>query len=336
MKRPARLAIAGLLVAAAAQAQLDPATFVSLGASVLKVEAVKAGGGYSIGSGVIVAPGKVVTNCHVTEDAREIRVIKAGGRLVASAQSADREHDLCLLRVPAINGDAVRLGRADALAVGQRLSAVGYTGGTGLSNSAGSVVALHRHDGSRVIQTDNWFNSGASGGGLFDARLQLVGILTFRLRGGRAHYFAAPIDWLRERIDDERGFEPVAPLERRAAYWQRPEPQQPNFLKAAVLEQRGRWDELEALAAQWSRDDASDSEAWYLLGVAAHERQRFDEARDALQRALQLEPRAAPAWYRLGVVCHRLALRDCSKDALDRLKPLDADLAHRLAKALEA
>lgn len=328
--------LSGLLLFGPARSQMDPATFVSLGASVLKVEVVKQGGGYSLGSGVVVGPNKVITNCHVTQDAREVRVIKAGARWPAAAQLVDAERDLCLLRVPGITGGAVRLGSAAALTIGQQLSAIGYTGGTGLQNSQGSVVALHRHDGSRVIQTSNWFNSGASGGGLFDDKLQLVGILTFRLRGARAHYFAAPSDWLRERLHDDERFAPVKPHDRqRLAYWQRAPADQPNFLQAAALEQAGQWAQLEVLAGRWATDDGSDYEPWYLRGAAVQEQQRFSEARDALEKAVSLEPGFAPAWFRLGIVYHRLAMRARALDALEALKRLDAELAELLAKALE-
>ena len=37
-------------------AEVDRASFISLGASVLKVEVLRAQGGYSLGSGVVVRP----------------------------------------------------------------------------------------------------------------------------------------------------------------------------------------------------------------------------------------------------------------------------------------
>ena len=46
--------------------------------------------------------------------------------------------------------------------MGQKLTGVGYTGGVELQSSEGDVVALHRLDGAPVIQSTNWFTSGAS------------------------------------------------------------------------------------------------------------------------------------------------------------------------------
>jgi S1-C subfamily serine protease len=216
-------------------AAMDRAAFVALSASVLRIEAPRSNGGYALGSAVVVDKDLVVTNCHVTRDALEVFVVRGGARWTASAQSADVARDLCVLRVPGLRGQTVRLAPTTGLGIGQAVTAIGFTGGTGIQNSTGEVVALHRHDGSRVIQTNNWFSSGASGGGLFDDDARLIGILTFRLRGGEAHYFAAPADWLREMLDQPGRFPflAVAPLPREGLpFWQQRWTEQPQFLRA--------------------------------------------------------------------------------------------------------
>jgi serine protease Do len=219
----------------AAHAVTDRAALVALGMSVLRIEAAGPRG-YALGSGVAVAPGIVVTNCHVTRDAREIHVVRGGARWRVAAQAADVEHDLCLLRVPDITARIVPLGRALDLQAGQALLALGYTGGIEMSSSAGEVIDLHRHDGAAVIQASSRFNSGASGGGLFDADGRLVGVLTLRLRGGAAHYFAAPAEWVQRMLDDPApdAYRRVMPIEPGSlSYWQRPCDAQPGFLRAA-------------------------------------------------------------------------------------------------------
>lgn len=216
-------------------AAMDREAFVALSASVLRIEAPRSHGGYALGSAVIIGKDRVVTNCHVTRDAVEIFVVRGGARWTAEAQSADVARDLCVLRVPGLRGQAVRMAPTSGLGVGQSVTALGFTGGMGMQNSTGEVVALHRHDGSRVIQTNNWFSSGASGGGLFDDEARLIGILTFRLRGGEAHYFAAPADWLREMLEEPSRFpfKAVSPLPRDGLpYWQQRWTEQPQFLRA--------------------------------------------------------------------------------------------------------
>ena len=288
-----------LLVVAPVRAEIDRAVLVGLAASVLKIEALRVQGGFSLGSGVVVAPDTVVTNCHVTHDALKINVLRGGARWPVESQLSHVERDLCLLHVPGLRANAVTLGRSDGLRPGQPVTALGYTGGAELRNSPGLVVAMHRFDGSRVIQSSTGFSSGASGGGLFDDNLHLVGILTFRLRGGEAHYFAAPVEWLQPMLDrpEAGGFNAVAPdRSERLAYWQRPPLDQPRFLKAALLQRNDQWPELEALSAEWARADAYDPEPWYLSGLALTGMNRLPEAQRALACSLAIEqtPPATP------------------------------------------
>ncbi|WP_158219776.1 serine protease [Ideonella sp. A 288] len=304
MKRLLSLVL-GAAAASVVAAEIDRSAMLALSASVLKIEAVRHQGGYSLGSGVVVAPETVVTNCHVTGGTSKIHVLRGGVRWEAAARLSDFDHDLCVLDVPGLRAAAVTLGRSDLLKPGQPVTALGYTGGMSLQNSAGEVVAVHRFDGSGVIRSSNWFTSGASGGGLFDADLRLVGILTFRLRGGQAHYFAAPIEWLSALLQGDsetarRGAPGHAapPL----AYWQRPAVDQPRFLRAALLQRDDRWPELASLASDWVRLDASDAEPWYLLGLAMTRMNRWPEARAALECSLSIDPDSSATQAELAVV----------------------------------
>ena len=298
-----RRALAFLFIALLARpvhAEIELAAFIKLSGSVLKVEVLRVQGGYSLGSGVVVSAQKVVTNCHVTRDARQIYVISRGVRLPVSSQSGDAEHDLCVLHVPRLEADPVELGTARDLTLGQSVNALGYTGGTGIQNSPGTVLALHRHDRASVIQSSNFFSSGASGGGLFDDQLRLVGILTFRLRGGSAHYFAAPMDWLVPLLERRDREQPVAPLAASdIAFWQRPIQDQPLFLRAALFERDAKWAELRSLALDWARTDATDPEPWYYMGLALTRLDRPADARNALACSLNLAPGYEPALIQL-------------------------------------
>ena len=93
-------------------AALDPGTLIKLSTSVLKVEVIRVQGGYSLGSGVVVGADAVVTNCHVTRDARQIAVLQGGVRLPAQSQRVDAYHDLCLLHVRGVeSARAVEFGQ---------------------------------------------------------------------------------------------------------------------------------------------------------------------------------------------------------------------------------
>lgn len=279
-----------------AVAEPDAVTLIRLSTSVLKVEVIRAQGGYSLGSGVVIGADLVATNCHVTREARQIAVLQDGLRLPAQSQQVDAFHDLCLLHVRGVDGArAAEFARPERLAIGQPVTAVGHTAGM-LQGSSGEVRSLHRMDGGRVIKSSNFFSSGASGGGLFDADFKLVGILSFRLRGGNAHYFAMPVDWLVIQRTDTRPAQQIAPLARgELAFWEQPVAAQPTFLQAAALEAEGNWRALQPLAADWAQRSADDPEPWYLLGLALSRQGLPRDARLALACSLAIEPNLAVA-----------------------------------------
>jgi tetratricopeptide (TPR) repeat protein len=241
-----------------------------------------------------------------------------------------------MLKVPGLQAEhGVALGQAVGLKTGQSVTAVGYTGGLGIQSSSGSVIGLHRYEGAPVIQSDNWFSSGASGGALFDDQLRLVGVLTFRLRGGSAHYFAAPAEWLRPMLDGSVPFQVVAPGDARTlAYWQKPAEQQPLFLRAAALERDLRWSELATLSTRWSQDDAADAAPWSALALALENLGRLPDAQRALQRSLAIEPEDGTGWLRMGRLHVRLGEVDKAHEVQVRLLRLAPELAAELAREL--
>lgn len=331
------LALVLLGIGSPAAAAPERAAFLSLAGSIWKVEVQRAQGGYAFGSGVAVAADQVLTNCHVTRDGRAVHVVRGGLRQRAEAQAVDMEHDLCVLQVPGLDAKPVALGHGSELQPGQAVVAFGYTGGQQLHSSEGQVVALHRLDGGRVIQSSNAFTSGASGGGLFDEQLRLVGILTFRLPGGAAHYYSAPVEWLHALRRDPRHFTAVQPIAAdRLAYWQHEPAAQPNFLRAAVLERENRWDELEGLAFNWTRVDADDPQPWYLHGLALGGLQRWPESQRALERSVQLEPSSQPALFRLGLALAEQGQLTRARDVLGGLQALNSKLALELGRAIDA
>jgi S1-C subfamily serine protease len=284
-----------------AAAALEREALVRLGASMVRIEAPRDGGGLSFGSGVAVARDTVVTNCHVTRDARRIVAIHAGTRRDVTEQASDLPHDLCLLHAPGLDATPVGLGRSAVLASEQSLTALGYTGGAGLQASAGEVIALHRLDGARVIQSSNYFTSGASGGGLFDDSGALVGVLTFRLRGDQTHYYAAPAEWVQQLINaaEHGAFVEVMPLAREpASYWEAAEAARPRFLEAAALMHAMRWADLQQRARAWLRVEPDDAQPWLALGMALVRLGQTSAGRHALECALRLDAanRIAREW----------------------------------------
>ena len=312
-------------------AELDRGRFLALSASILKVEALKEGGGYSLGTGVAVAPGKFVTNCHVTRDAATVMLVQGGARWRATAELADSFLDLCVLDVPALSGvPSVPVASARDLALGQAVVAMGFTGGIGMQLQAGLVSGLHHLYGSEVIQTTTAFTSGASGGALFDSAGRLVGILTFRLRGADGYYFSSPIDWIAARIGNSDDYVKVAPLRGDTAFWAQAADSLPYFMQAASLEADGKWHELLRLTERWSGAEERNPEPWFLRGNSYVKLDRVEGAVKAYRKAVALNPAFGKAWFNLGTSYLRLGEADEVQRVVSVLREVDAGLADEL------
>ncbi|WP_213955259.1 DegQ family serine endoprotease [Variovorax sp. dw_954] len=155
------------------------------------------------GSGFIVsADGIILTNAHVVKGAKEVTVKLTDRReLKAKVLGADPKTDIAVLKVEARNLPVVKLGSVEDLKVGEWVLAIGSPFGFENTVTAGVVSAKGRSlpDDSAVpfIQTDAAVNPGNSGGPLFNARGEVVGInsqIYSRTGGYQGVSFAIPID----------------------------------------------------------------------------------------------------------------------------------------------
>jgi hypothetical protein len=171
--------------------------FTELAPSTVRITAHDVSGrAVGLGSGVVVGPGAVVTNCHVATAGGSL-VVKAGAeQFSASVEVADEEYDLCRLSVTGLAAPAVTIGSAQTLKTGQKVFAIGSPQGLELTISDGIVSGMRDLPQGRVIQTTAPISPGSSGGPLFDAYGRLVGIMTFQHRTGQNLNFAVPADWI--------------------------------------------------------------------------------------------------------------------------------------------
>ena len=163
------------------------------------------------GSGFIVSnDGIILTNAHVVKDAKEVTVKLTDRReFRAKVLGSDPKTDVAVLRIDAKNLPVVTLGRTSDLRVGEWVLAIGSPFGFENTVTAGVVSAKGRSlpDDSAVpfIQTDVAVNPGNSGGPLFNARGEVVGInsqIYSRSGGYQGVSFAIPID-LAARVKDQ-------------------------------------------------------------------------------------------------------------------------------------
>ncbi len=71
---------------------------IELSRSTVKIQALSANGKQSIGSGVLIAPNIIATNCHVTRTANLAYLIEEDRLYPVLAQAAIPEFDVCILK----------------------------------------------------------------------------------------------------------------------------------------------------------------------------------------------------------------------------------------------
>ena len=144
----------------------------------------------STGTGVIMdASGYIITNAHVVDDSRQIRVLLTDGReLEAKCVGADLLSDLAVLRVTATGLQPAEFGDSDRLRVGDEVVAIGDPLGVELRGTMtdGIISGINRdiRTGNRtmtLLQTTAALNSGNSGGPLVNCYGQVVGINTMKI-----------------------------------------------------------------------------------------------------------------------------------------------------------
>jgi S1-C subfamily serine protease len=152
------------------------------------------------GSGVVISPdGLTLTNAHVVNGAREIRLSDTEGRTTeARLLGIDPDTDLALLRADAARNFAFApLGDSKALKRGHLAIAIGNPLGFESTVTAGVISALGRSLRATtgrmiedVIQTDAALNPGNSGGPLVSSRGEVIGINTAVIMGAQGICFA--------------------------------------------------------------------------------------------------------------------------------------------------
>ena len=138
------------------------------------------------GSGVIISEdGYIITNHHVIDDANTITVTLRDGTTTYDATliGSDESNDIALIKIDAQGLSPATLGDSSALAVGDYVVAIGNPLGTlGGTVTDGIISALARevtidNNNMTLLQTNAQISPGNSGGGLFDANGNLIGIV---------------------------------------------------------------------------------------------------------------------------------------------------------------
>jgi len=169
------------------------------------------------GSGSILdKEGRILTNFHVIQEARELEVTLANGKKYEGKPlGGDPDNDLAVIKIDAPPSEltTVQLGNSDELFVGQKVLAIGNPFGFDRTLTRGVISGLARPLKSEItgrliegaIQTDAAINHGNSGGPLLDSHARQIGINTMIISpsGGSVGIgFAVPIKTAKKVIED--------------------------------------------------------------------------------------------------------------------------------------
>ena len=151
---------------------------------------VLSGSSGGTGSGFVIdANGHIVTNNHVVEGARMVRVnFNDGTSAAAEVIGTDPDSDLAVIRVDPAEArllQPVTFADSEGVFVGQNVMAIGSPFGQDFTLTTGIVSALDRSLSAQnnfsipeVIQTDAAINPGNSGGPLLNMNGEVIGVNT--------------------------------------------------------------------------------------------------------------------------------------------------------------
>ena len=152
------------------------------------------------GSGVLVSEnGLILTAFHVIEGVNRIEaILPSGVKLEAEIISADKPHDVALLKIPGSGYQFLNIGDSKAAGLGIDVFTIGTPGDIdlGQSVSRGIVSGKRKIEEVVYIQTDVSVSPGNSGGPLINTKGGIIGIIQRKLIGNGIEGvgFALPIE----------------------------------------------------------------------------------------------------------------------------------------------
>ena len=170
-----------------------------------------------VGSGVIIDQnGYILTNNHVIDDAKRLKVTLTDGRMLnGKVIGKDEITDLAVVKAEGISTDesdvlpCAHLGNSDDLKIGQVVIAIGNPFGLtgGPTVTAGIISSLNRNlqfeNGMlELIQTDAAINPGNSGGPLVNTKGEVIAINTAKMPYAHGIGFAVPINIAKSIVNE--------------------------------------------------------------------------------------------------------------------------------------
>jgi serine protease Do len=292
---------------------------LNLGHSIVIVSTDLPNGQTGRGSGVVVSPEYVATNCHVIANTRGANIAKFRDGYKPIAVKANWKRDLCLLKFEPLPFKPVAMRDASTLQYEEEVFSLGLPAGAPVPQpSYGRIKGKYSYDGGLIVRADAGFTLGSSGGALFDEQFNLVGITTFKSPGSHGYFYSLPVEWIKELM---LAPESLSLKTDDLPFWALPMEQRPYFMQVVIPMQNQDWADVERIATAWTAQEPQAADAWYFLGLAHEGLSKFDAAKADFGKAYALNTRDLDALLALS----RLAYAQKDVSALESLlAPVDA------------
>lgn len=149
---------------------------------------------------ILSTDGLIVTNYHVIDGMQSMTVTFDDGTVYQGTvyvEDYDESLDLALLTIDRTGLTPVTIGDSSALAVGDTVVAIGSPYGLQNTVSEGIISSIRSNE----LQITAAISSGSSGGALFNAQGELVGVTYAGITAGQNLGFAIPISALDSLTD---------------------------------------------------------------------------------------------------------------------------------------
>jgi S1-C subfamily serine protease len=165
------------------------------------------------GSGFLIsADGKIITNFHMIAHAKNAIVRLENGDTYDDVQvlDIDKRKDIAILKIKAVELPFLKLGKSVDEDIGSTVYTISNPAGYQNTLSQGLISSVRTLDGFHVLQITAPISHGSSGGPLFNAKGEVIGITSSLDDRGQNLNFAIPVDYVRGILASPSQAKPLA------------------------------------------------------------------------------------------------------------------------------
>lgn len=288
------------------------------------------------GSGVVVSPEYVATNCHVIANSKGVNIAKFRDGYQPIGLKANWKRDVCLLKFDPLPFKPIPMRDSQSLQYEEEVFSMSFPAGAPVPQlSYGAIKGIYPFDGSLIVRSNASFYMGSSGGALFDQHYNLIGLTTFKSPGQPAFYYSLPVEWIKELMAAP---ETTSLKTNDVPFWALPLEQRPYFMQVVIPYQNADWRDLKTIAGQWTGQEPASADAWYFLGLAEEGLQHYVQAEQDLKKAYDLNQRdvdAMLALSRVAFVQKDVATLESIQPAIQAIDPEQGEKVTQQIQALK-